>query len=146
MTVRVAIAPGVDESAVWRELDYPITTMQSLGYDIAVAGTMPYEKNAQAPTVRGSVEIVVAANPADQPDLTDDIGVAKAIAERGEQGDMYYSVAVVVNGRTGLRGDYILHELGHAVGLEHKDGTIMQARGDSPATFDSSETAAIDCR
>jgi hypothetical protein len=138
----VAAAPGVDEAKIRQQLQYPVAYLEALGYDVHVAGASPYRPGMQEPETWGNVIVAATNRPADDPEL---VG-SRGLSWRGKVDDHYVSATITVDAHRGLAGDIILHEFGHVLGLEHKDGTIMAARGEAPVVFDAAETAAIDCR
>jgi hypothetical protein len=142
MTITVAAGPGVDEARVRQQLQYPVAYLGALGYDVRLTGSTAYVPGMQEPATIGSVVVAVTNRAADDSEL---VG-ARAISWRGQTGSHYTSATITVDGRDGLAGDIVLHEFGHVLGLDHKDGTVMAARGEAPVIFDAAETAAIDCR
>lgn len=142
MIVTVAAGPSVDESEVRKQLEYPVAYLQALGYDVRLQGATAYVPGMEEPTEVGSVVVAATMNPADDAELED----SKALAWRGQTGKHYTSATILVDASGGLAGDIILHEFGHVLGLDHKDGTVMAAVGKAPTAFDASETATIDCR
>ena len=144
ITVRPEAGPGVEIGEVYHQLDYSVGYLTALGYRVAVGAPAAYEPNAEAPAKVGTVTIVVTSQPQDQEQLGADKG-NRAVTLTSEEGGRIGSAAIVVDAKRGLAGDILLHEFGHVLGLGHKDGTVMQAKGASPVVFDADETAAVTC-
>lgn len=141
MTITVAAGPGVDEAKIRAELAYPVAYLNALGYTAQVQGATPYQPGMGAPDAAGSVIVAATNNPSDDAELVD----SRAISMMKQAGSSNTAAAIVVDAKRGLASDIILHELGHVLGLDHKDGTVMAAEGQAPTTFDAAETASVRC-
>lgn len=145
MRIFYAGAPDIDEQRILRELAYPVRYLQDLGYDVQVARQVAYQYDYSVPTKPGDVLLVVTTTDAPKTALgpTSDWATTEFTSEAWKA---IRSAKITVDGKQGLPSDVILHELGHVLGLPHKDGTTMTASGGSTGAFDAAETAAVDCR
>lgn len=142
MNIDYAAGPGVDPETIRRELAYPVRYLQALGYVAAIGLEVPYAHNQPTPTTPGTVLVVATLNPSEQPDIRS----YRASVTYGHGWPAQSTGKVNVDANTGLSSLVLLHELGHTLGLGHKDGTVMSANGTDSNGFDAAETAAIDCR
>jgi len=140
-----AAAPGVDINKLRDQMAYPIRYLQNLGYTAAIGNELPYMVNMPMPATPGTVVIVATSDRSEQAGLA--FGTHRGFSEGAGASD-----AAVESGRisimstNGMSSDVILHELGHTLGLAHKDGSVMTITADSGLGFDAAEAAAIDCR
>lgn len=141
----IAAAEGVTQERVYDSMLYALTYLQDLGYDAQVVGPSAYAENVgAAPAEDGLVQIVVAADPAEQAKwLTDAVG---GTVTRKAGAQIKSATVVLDAGSQGLNPDIVLHELGHVLGLEHREaGSVMSAGWDNSGAFDAAETATISC-
>lgn len=141
ITVDYAAGAGVDPATVRQELAYPIRYLQALGYFVGIGEEVAYTTNTPIPTTPGTILVVSTNNPDDQPRF-----VPRKTIGFASWNDDQTTSAVVGTLEEGLSSDVLLHEIGHVLGLSHKDGTVMTASNDGDIGFDAAETAAIDCR
>lgn len=145
MTIRPSAGPGISIADVRRQLEYPVAALRALGYDVTVGEPIPYRHDAEEPRERGRVDVVVTADASEQVELEGKS--ARAIPNLSGRQALAATVILDADPKVGvLAGDILLHELGHVVGLDHKDGTVMAESWTAPAGFDASEVAAVDCR
>lgn len=145
MTIRPAAGPGVSISEVQRQLEYPVAALRALGYDVTVGAPIPYRRDAEEAMQRGRVDVVVTAHAREQVEL--DGKSARTIPNLVGRQALSATVILDADPKVGvLAGDILLHELGHVIGLDHKDGTVMAESWTAPAGFDAAEVAAVDCR
>lgn len=141
ITIDYAAATGVDAATVRQELAYPVRYLQALGYFVGIGTEVTYTTNAPIPATPGTILVVATNNPDDQPRF-----VPRKTIGFASWNDDQTTSAVVGTLNEGLSSDVLLHEIGHVLGLSHKDGTVMTASNDGDIGFDAAETAAIDCR
>jgi hypothetical protein len=97
------------------------------------------------PSNPGTVIVVVTGDRTEQPGLA--FGTHRAAGRSwGATPGATTNGRISIMSTNGMSSDVILHEVGHVLGLDHKDGTVMTATADSGLGFDAAETAAIDCR
>lgn len=139
-----AAAPGVDDRAIVRQLEYPVAYLRGLGYNASIVREVSYHAGYRTPTTRGDVLLVVALNGADAKYLQDQNWYA--MTERNVVGRSIVAAKTTVDGGSGLSSEILLHEFGHILGLEHKPGSVMGIPNNTSVAFDAGETAAVDCR
>lgn len=138
-------APGVDIKKLREQMAYPVRYLQDLGYYAAIGVEVPYMVNMPMPTVPGTVVIVATPNRDEQRALA--FGTHRGFSEgAGASNASDTSGRITILSTNGMSSDVVLHELGHILGLPHKDGTVMTTTAISGLGFDAAETAAIDCR
>lgn len=145
INIEYATAPGVDRDKLLEQMAYPVRYLQGLGYYAAIGNEVPYALNMPVPSTPGTIIVVVTDDRTEQTGLA--YGTHRAAGRSGGA-----IPGATTNGRisimstNGMSSDVILHEVGHVLGLDHKDGTVMTASNDGALGFDAAETAAIDCR
>lgn len=144
ITLNYSAGPGVEADTILRQLAYPIRYLQALGYSAAIGEEIPYTANPAVPTEPGEVLVVATTNRDDIPTLKD--SHYRAWAENGAGWPLQTTGRIDIDATRGLSSLVILHELGHIIGLPHKEGTVMSKDGTASNGFDAAETAAIDCR
>jgi hypothetical protein len=145
MSINYSVAPGVDRANLLRQMAYSVRYLNGLGYYAAVGYEVPYEINAPMPAMPGSVLVIATPDRSEQSGLAGKTyrGYAQWAGETSKESERGLVTLMSTNG---MSSDVILHEIGHILGLEHKDGTVMTATAVSGLGFDAAETAAIDCR
>ena len=141
ITFDYAAGAGIDPATVTQELAYPVRYLQALGYFVGVGEQVPYVTNAPLPKTPGTILVVATNNPDDQPLFAPQNTIAFS-----SWNDDQTTSAVIGALPKGLSSDVLLHEVGHVLGLSHKDGTVMTVSNYGSIGFDAAETAAIDCR
>jgi len=148
ITLDYTAGPGVDPAEVRASLYYPIRYLQNLGYVAALGNQVDFVPNMPTPATPGTV-LVIAAKDRDQMPVLATHPKYLAGTNYGPGWPALVSASIEVDaGDGGLNSSTLLHELGHVLGLGHKDGTVMRetySKGGA-AGFDAAETAAIDCR
>lgn len=140
-----AAAPGVDLDKLREQMAYPVRYLQGLGYYAAVGNEVPYAVNMPVPSTPGAILVVVTSDRTEQSGLANGTHRAAGRAWGATPGETT-SGRISVMSTNGMSSDVLLHEVGHVLGLDHKDGTVMTATAVSGLGFDAAETAAIDCR
>jgi len=145
INIDYAAAPGVDLDKLLEQLAYPVRYLQGLGYYAAIGNEVPYTLNMPVPSTHGTIVIVVTGDRTEQSGLAN--GTHRGAARSGGVAPGMTSAGrVSIMSTNGMSSDVILHEIGHILGLDHKDGTVMTETAISGLGFDAAETAAIDCR
>lgn len=145
INIDYAGAPGVDLDKLREQMAYPVRYLQGLGYYAALGNEVPYTVNMPVPSTPGTIIVVVTGDRAEQSGLA--YGTHRAAGRAaGTTPDETTSGRISVMSTNGMSSDVLLHEVGHVLGLDHKDGTVMTATAVSGLGFDAAETAAIDCR
>jgi hypothetical protein len=144
MHIYYAAAPGVDDRVIVKQLEYPVEYLRALGYTVQVVREVSYLAGYRTPTTPGDVLLVVALSGADAKFLRGQNWIA--MTERTFVGRSIPSAKTTVDGRSGLASDVLLHEFGHILGMEHKEGSVMGVTDTASLPFDAAETAAVDCR
>lgn len=142
MNINYAAGPGVNPETMRRELEYPVRYLQNLGYSAAIGNEVSYTKNASMPSGFGEI-LVVATNDTSEQPL---IGTYRGWAVTGNEFSTTPTGLILLDAGRGLSSLVLLHEIGHILGLAHKDGTVMSANGTDSDRYDAAETAAVDCR
>lgn len=145
INIDYAAAPGVDRDKLRDQLAYPVRYLQGLGYYAAIGSEVTYEPNMPLPSVAGTVVIAVTSDRSELPGLAGGTNRGSALRGGITPGSTMTG-RISIMSTNGMSSDVVLHELGHILGLSHKDGTVMTATADSGLGFDPAETAAIDCR
>lgn len=145
INIDYATAPGVDRGKLLEQMAYPVRYLQGLGYYAAVGNEVPYALNMPVPSTPGTIVVVVTSDRTEQPGLA--YGTHRAAARNGGSTTGETTAGrISIMSTNGMSSDVVLHEVGHVLGLDHKDGTVMTASNDGALGFDAAETAAIDCR
>jgi hypothetical protein len=146
MRFSIAASASITQETVYNSMLYAVTYLQELGYDAQIVGPHAYVENVGGgvPAEDGLVRIVVAANPAEQAEwLTNAVA---GTASRKDGAQVKSATVVFDASNQGLNPDIVLHELGHVLGLGHREvGSVMSAGWDNSGHFDADETATVTC-
>lgn len=146
MVITPSAGPGVKVNDVVRELQMPVSYLRSLGYDVTIGQPAKYVRNAPMAQTVGQVSIVATRHGKDQAELAG--AAARTVPNTSGHDALAATIYVDTDPQIGdLSADVLLHELGHVLGLGHKDHTVMTAAWDvHPIAFDRGQLAAVDCR
>ena len=145
INIDYAAAPGTDLDKLREQMAYPVRYLQGLGYYAAIGNEVPYTLSMPVPSTPGTVVVVVTSDRTEQPGLA--YGTHRAAARSwGATPGVTTNGRISIMSTNGMSSDVLLHEVGHILGLSHKDGSVMTATAVSGLGFDPAETAAVDCR
>lgn len=144
ISIYYAAELGVDGGQVLKQLEYPVEYLRNLGYAVTIVREVAYQSDYKIPTKAGDVLLVAATSDADTKPLR--VNKWLAVTEATEARNTTHSAKITIDATRGLSSDVLLHEVGHVLGLPHKEDSVMGTSDSASIAFDAAETAAIDCR